>query len=572
MLDRSHKDKEIQTLENIVKKYSELNFEQDLGSICAFRDTYIVKVVFMGGFNAGKSTLINKLIGQNVLIEAQKPQTTIATELNYTDDEEKIVAINTQTGEMVNYHVSEQDRISSDKYDKAILYLKNDIIKNLDDVVVVDMPGYDSGLINHNKAITKYIGESTIYFYVKPVTLTGGLDDSDLGHINELLEYGGNVALIMNKTDLLNGDKNKLNEITKNIQNQLELNVCDLPTYYLSRADDDIKEKLSMIISDFDTQAVFDKNLAKVISSVAISIKKQLELLLCNVDLINNDEYDQKIYALEKQKRFIREEFELKKKNGRNMFLSDGVERICDKVNDGIENCRGRLISAIKNGATSEALSSIVTETVRPIINREISNELSVQVNDIVSSVCSDIKCEETPELSELLVGLAEKTKSIIESDTLSDFAVAVDNLKEKKRNSDAGNIAYKSVTGVLAAATSVVAPPVEVIIILLPEIIKLGQLIFDKSPEEKISERLENAYFPEVRNKLRNGIENYMSDSYNNLVNALSEDFSNKTEEITAQIEEINKSRCNSELQISSYMDELSSDIERLNQIINQN
>ena len=95
MLDRSHKDKEIQTLENIVKKYSELNFEQDLGSICAFRDTYIVKVVFMGGFNAGKSTLINKLIGQNVLIEAQKPQTTIATELNYTDDEEKIVAINT---------------------------------------------------------------------------------------------------------------------------------------------------------------------------------------------------------------------------------------------------------------------------------------------------------------------------------------------------------------------------------------------------------------------------------------------------------------------------------------------
>lgn len=123
-----------------------------------------------------------------------------------------------------------------------------------------------------------------------------------------------------------------------------------------------------------------------------------------------------------------------------------------------------------------------------------------------------------------------------------------------------------------MAAATSVVAPPVEVIIILLPEIIKLGQLIFDKSPEEKISERLENAYFPEVRNKLRNGIENYMSDSYNNLVNALSEDFSNKTEEITAQIEEINKSRCNSELQISSYMDELSSDIERLNQIINQN
>lgn len=569
MLDRSHKDNQIQSLENIEKKYSELNFDQELGAVRTFRDTYIVKVVFMGGFNAGKSTLINKLIDQNVLIEAQKPQTTIATELYYTDGEEKIVAINTQTEEMVAYPISKQDSISSDKYDKAIIYLNNDVIKHLNDVVVVDMPGYDSGLISHNKAITKYIGESTIYLYIKPISLTGGLDDSDLGHINELLEYGGNVALIMNKTDLVIDDEKKL-EITENVKNTLELNFLDLPTYYLSRADVDIKEKLSRIISNFDTQAVFDRNLSKVISSVAKSIKKQLEVLLSNVDTINNDEYEQKIFTLEKQKRFISEEFERKKENGRNSFLSDGVERICSQVNSGLENCRGRLISAIKNGATSEALSSIVTETVRPIINREISHEVGIQVNDIVSSVWSKIECEDTPDIAELLVGLAERTKSILESDTLNNFAASVEKLKEKPNDSNAGALAYKGVTGILAAATSIVAPPVEIIIILLPEIIKLGQIIFGKSTEEKISELLDNSYFPEVRNKLRISIENYMCDSYNNLVTALHEDFTNKTAEITAQIEAINKKRDNSQLEISNYIDKLRCDIESLDQIIN--
>ena len=97
MLDRSHKDNQIQSLENIEKKYSELNFDQELGAVRTFRDTYIVKVVFMGGFNAGKSTLINKLIDQNVLIEAQKHQTTIATELCYTNDEKKIISLITET-------------------------------------------------------------------------------------------------------------------------------------------------------------------------------------------------------------------------------------------------------------------------------------------------------------------------------------------------------------------------------------------------------------------------------------------------------------------------------------------
>lgn len=308
-----------------------------------------------------------------------------------------------------------------------------------------------------------------------------------------------------------------------------------------------------------------------MISSVAKSIKKQLEVLLCNVDTINNDEYEQKIFALEKQKRIVSEEFERKKENGKYSFLSDGVERVCSQVNSGLETCRGRLISAIKNGATSEALSSIVTETVRPIINREISHELGIQVNDIVSSVCSRIECEETPDIAELLVGLAEKTKSILESDTLNNFATSVEKFNEKPKNSNAGAVAYKGITGILAAATSVVSPPVEIIIILLPEIIKLGQIIFGKSTEEKISELLDNSYFPEVRNKLRIGIESYMSDSYNNLVTALHEDFTKKTEEITAQIDVINKKRQDSELEISKYIEKLKYDIDSLNQIINQ-
>lgn len=562
-------DNKIQIIETIVKKYDISVFKKELVSVKMFRDNYNVKIVMMGSFNAGKSALINKLIDRNVLIEAQKPQTTIATELYYTEGKEKIVAIDTTNNKENEFTILEQESISAEKYDKAMMYLNNDVIRTMSDAVVVDMPGYDSGVFNHNKAIAKYIGESNIYFYIKPASLTGGLDNNDLSHIKELMMYGGNVVLVISKIDLLNGNKDNLDKIACEVRNTLEVNFLDIPIYFLSREDADIKEKAFNIISDFDIQAVFNKNLSKVISSLAESIKNQLEVLRSNVDEVNRDEYENKIYELEKQKKKIVEDFERKKKSGKNSLICTGVERVCSQVNSALKNCRGRLISAIKNNADSETLSAIVSESIRPIMCREMNNELGIQVNDIIDSIYCDIKCEGKEDIGHLLTGIAHKTKDVLESDTLKNFAESIDKYREKKKNSSAGAVIYKGATGVLAAATSFLAPPIEIIIILLPEIIKLGQMIFGESTEDKIAQLIDDSYFPEVRRRLRESIEDYMAESYNNLISVLSEEFSDQIDEITSHIESINSSMCDSEMKIAQYISELNCDIETLNGLI---
>ena len=74
----------LQEVKNILKdtnvEISKINFYEE-----KINNTELI-VPVVGGFSAGKSTLINQFLGENILSIALTPETALATELRYSEN------------------------------------------------------------------------------------------------------------------------------------------------------------------------------------------------------------------------------------------------------------------------------------------------------------------------------------------------------------------------------------------------------------------------------------------------------------------------------------------------------
>ena len=111
-------------------------------------DTTELIVPVVGGFSAGKSTLINHFLGDEFLSTNLTPETALATELRY-DAKNYIQAIKSdESFDIFELNQSNEIKENASKYKYLKLYLNNDKLKLIEPLVLVDMPGFDSPLFN----------------------------------------------------------------------------------------------------------------------------------------------------------------------------------------------------------------------------------------------------------------------------------------------------------------------------------------------------------------------------------------------------------------------------------------
>lgn len=145
-------------------------------------------VVVMGNFSAGKSTMINALIGDNVLPTFPLPTTAVMTELRYSEEKkiiiypkkgeniegkgdrpftvpatvdaiEKYITIDNEAG----INVKSEDSVAiSSKFEKMELYWPLEILKN--GVVIVDSPGLNDPYSN-DVIVKNYLPKADAIIY-----------------------------------------------------------------------------------------------------------------------------------------------------------------------------------------------------------------------------------------------------------------------------------------------------------------------------------------------------------------------------------------------------------------------
>ena len=123
-------------------------------------DTYIEQiknteliVPVVGGFSAGKSTLINQFLDNKILSTSVTPETALATELRY-NQHESFEAIK-KDDTIDRYEISELENLKekAKNYQYIKLYLNNQKLKDIEPLILVDMPGFDAPIEHHNQAI-----------------------------------------------------------------------------------------------------------------------------------------------------------------------------------------------------------------------------------------------------------------------------------------------------------------------------------------------------------------------------------------------------------------------------------
>ena len=151
----------------------------------------------VGDFSSGKSTLLNKFIGKDILAVNVLPETSIPAELYYSEREYNI-AVDKDGNE------TEIDDLSAEniqKYSYVRRYINSDNLKKIDPIILVDMPGFDSPLENHNKSIISYLDKG-VYYMVLSAIDAGTISKSLMTQIKNIRGFKKDFSMFITKSEL----------------------------------------------------------------------------------------------------------------------------------------------------------------------------------------------------------------------------------------------------------------------------------------------------------------------------------------------------------------------------------
>lgn len=204
----------------------------EIETLLAENQSFIMRVPLIGAFSAGKSSLINTMLKDKLLVVDIDPASSIPIELYYST-QERILGhrsngqqvtigreqLRSQTSDGQQESAMQQLGLVPDGWIEA--HLTNTVLQPLSHMCLVDMPGLDSKHEQHDKAIRNYLGRSLAYCLVVSAE-AGTLPESTRRFLQELKLHQVPVLLVISKTD------KKLPADLPAIVQQIEQQVIDL--------------------------------------------------------------------------------------------------------------------------------------------------------------------------------------------------------------------------------------------------------------------------------------------------------------------------------------------------------
>jgi len=516
-------------------------------SFCEFE--YALKnaelvVPVVGGFSAGKSELINTLIGEDYLPVGVTPETSLATELRFSVNE-RIEAVKKDD----SFDTFSKDEISavSDKaadYKFMRVYLNNQSIKDIDPLVIVDMPGFESPLDEHNRAIMEYI-ERGVHYVILIDSDRGTVTRSMLRQIEQIIDYKRSFSILISKSDLKTNEV--LDEIKEHILNQIKSYTGqDYIVYTVSSRQQ--TGKLKEIVSLLDPEELFGQlfeadvreQFASIEDAIATSVVTMKESKAENERAINEIRRKAEEIGKSKEKllREAREKYSGVSTNSIVEAVASDLAKSADEVVDsGISSGN----AALKQRIFEITRTSLISHT-----KRELGKISDTVIGDIISSLnpedILDTKAFSADSLEDISARLKDSLKKA------QSGLKSVSKLKLEKKDKDnyrlgpisIGKKTFKTLSTILAVVTDVVAPVLEILIVFLPDLIKL----FTGDPEKKQRKAIRDLYFteviPEIKRKLRRELPGMLDEQIGSLISEISDKLQSDMNEKLAIIKDV--------------------------------
>lgn len=189
-------------------------------------------LLFIGPFSSGKSSFINAILGVDVLPTADRPCTSVVTELRFTDDgqghrgkgvlkefkegpggeeyhyEDLLKMVDGPKGVLgvsASYHHIELTYdITQSKVSKESPLLKAMCEKK---VVLVDCPGFGSPYASNEEIVIEYVSKATHTFWINPIDSIGG--GAEINQLQDLKKRTTTLIPIISKADKVQSERER---------------------------------------------------------------------------------------------------------------------------------------------------------------------------------------------------------------------------------------------------------------------------------------------------------------------------------------------------------------------------
>ena len=273
----------IEGMEENVSKVESLNIEDfKLNDLKEAVVNVELLVPVVGAFSAGKSSLLNSFLGKKYLSVDVSPETALATELRYSQEEYIQVVKNDGSLERFNIEEAESLKARASEFRFARYFINQQELKDIEPIILVDMPGFESPLDSHNKAILEYI-ERGVFFIVLQDIQNGNLTKTILNRLEEIRIYQRDFALFLSKANLMPPE-----DVTK-ISNKFEEQLYEYfgveKTIY--PVDDNGGESLQTIVKQINPNAIIVNLFQDILKDKFSDIKQAINT---SIHALNNSQ------------------------------------------------------------------------------------------------------------------------------------------------------------------------------------------------------------------------------------------------------------------------------------------
>lgn len=347
--------------------------ELKAGALRTLENGKYIKIPLVGLFNAGKTTLVNALIGQPGLLPVNIiPTTAIPCEIYPVTPGATPYAVVTR-GEQKIYEgpIEGYDSCPKQPGDMGRVYVDSDFVRRLEarGIVIVDMPGSDSGIKEHNDAIIRYVEQGTIFALLTDAK-NGSLNSADIAFIEELGKYGLMTVIFISKTDLIGAAS--LQDVRELIAEQAAGAAAKPDVKAISVANGDTAAFTDWV-EGINVTEINDRRFYPVVREYVTALRNALVM---RRDILGNSssfgDIDAKIRQLEGDL------VEIKQKLDGRIESADSLEKSTQDILDWVENdmrANSRLVAEAILSNNSTQVNETIMSIVRPALMKAFAEE-----------------------------------------------------------------------------------------------------------------------------------------------------------------------------------------------------
>lgn len=513
-------------------------------------------IPIIGKFSSGKTALVNTLLGysENLLKEDVTPETSVPAELTYTNSEERIYWVN---NENKVYDIPLEERYSFEIDPKNTRYVHYDLrcrgLEKYPDIMLVDMPGFESGNEMHSNAIFNYISKSLAYIVAIPadnLIITESLGN----RLKQLCDLEKPLCIVITKMDKVNPCS--FDTTFEDLRTKIKKYIGDKEVIYCktSSNEDDVREIKTYLLT---TQNNSHNLLVDYHSKTFLSEAKKTETFLRS--LINAKDLDESQYNAQKA------ELEEKLKKLDEEYLNNN-QRLKRKLSSGVERIKSDVTIALESQISTFSTMLLNKQDISSNVNRIIESSISAGIRKYIEPVLKEYKSNMEFYFSDSNLGgcgFVFSESSSTEDAIFGGVAVAGGSIM--------GYALSSSILSTVLASVSIAINPI--LGALIGGLIGwISSVLFGKKRQDQKKEieyKLRNEIIPEIMNKVNTSVDSALQDQLQDILEDTHKHFMRNKEHLEKMLDQLKENLYAESQEKNKLIAEAEEDLAKIKEII---